>query len=97
VGYLAASRVLPGPTLRLCGELDFGCAEVIAGTLDAHYHGNLRLDLADIDFVDVAGLRALRGRNRQRLTIMSASRAVTRMLELLGWDTDPGIEIAEAA
>jgi ABC-type transporter Mla MlaB component len=97
VGYLAASRVLPGPTLRLSGELDFGCAEAIAGVLDAHYHGTLRLDLADLSYVDVAGLRALRGKNRQRLTITSASQPVRRLLELLGWDTEPGIEIAEAA
>jgi ABC-type transporter Mla MlaB component len=97
VGYLAASRVLPGPTLRLCGELDFECAEAVAGVLDAHYHGTLQLDLADLGYVDVAGLRALRGRNGQRLAITSASQPVRRLLELLGWDTDPGIEIAEAA
>jgi ABC-type transporter Mla MlaB component len=97
VGYLAASRVLPGPTLRLCGELDFGCAEAVAGMLDAHYHGTLRLDLAELGYVDVAGLRALRGKNSQHLTITSASQPVRRLLGLLGWDTDPAIEIAEAA
>jgi ABC-type transporter Mla MlaB component len=97
VGYLAAARVWPGPTLRLCGELDFGCAEALAEMLDAHYHGTLRLDLADLGYVDVAGLRALRGKTGQRLTISSASEQVRRLLGLLGWDTDPGIEIAEAA
>jgi anti-anti-sigma regulatory factor len=97
VGYLAASRVFPGPTLRFCGELDFGCAEVVAGALDAHYHGTLRLDLADLAYVDVAGLRALRGKKGQHLSITSASQPVRRLLGLLGWDTDPGIEIAEAA
>jgi ABC-type transporter Mla MlaB component len=97
VGYLAASRVLPGPTLRLCGELDFGCAEAVAGMLDAHFHGTLRLDLTDLGYVDVAGLRALRGRNGQRLVITSASEPVRRLLSLLGWDTDPAIEIAAAA
>jgi anti-anti-sigma regulatory factor len=96
VGYLAASRVLPGPILRLCGELDFECAEAIAGVLDAHYHGTLRLDLADLSYVDVTGLRALRGKNGQRLAITSASQPVRRLLGLLGWDTDPAIEIAEA-
>jgi ABC-type transporter Mla MlaB component len=97
VGYLAASRVLPGPTLRLTGQLDFGCAEVLAGVLDAHYHGNLRLDLADLGYVDVTGLRALRGKKGQRLTITSASQQVRKLLGLLGWDTDPEIEIAPAA
>jgi ABC-type transporter Mla MlaB component len=97
VGYLAASRVLPGPTLRLCGELDFGCAEALAGVLDAHYHGTLRLDLADLVWVDVTGLRALRGKQGRRLAISSASEPVRRLVRLLGWDTDPDIELAEAA
>lgn len=98
VGYLAASRVLPGPTLRLSGELDFGCAEAVAEVLDAHYDGTpLRLDLADLGYVDVAGLRALRGEKGRRLTITSASPPVRKLVELLGWDTDPGIDIAEAA
>lgn len=97
VGYLAASRVLPGPTLRLCGELDFACAESLAGVLDAHYHGTLRLDLAELGYVDVAGLRALRGRSGRHLNIASASQQVRRLIGLLGWDTDPGIEIAAAA
>jgi ABC-type transporter Mla MlaB component len=97
VGYLAASRVLPGPVLRLSGELDFACAEALGGVLDAHYHGTLRLDLADLSYVDVGGLRALRGRKGQHVTITAASRPVRSLLALLGWDTDPGIEIAEAA
>jgi anti-anti-sigma regulatory factor len=97
VGYLAASRVLPGPILRLCGELDFECADAVAGVIDAHYHGTLLLDLEDLSYVDLDGLRALRGKNGQRLTITAASQPVRRLLELLGWDTDPGIEIAEAA
>ncbi|MEA2497085.1 MAG: hypothetical protein QOJ29_4996 [Thermoleophilaceae bacterium] len=96
VGYLAASRVLPGPTLRLAGELDFGCAEALTGVLDAHYHGTLRVDLADLAWVDVTGLRALRGKNRQRLTIAAASEPVTKLLRMLGWDTDPAIELLEA-
>jgi hypothetical protein len=97
VGYLSASRVLPGPVLRLCGELDFECADVVAGVLDAHYHGTLRLDLADLSYVDLDGLRALRGKKGQRLAIAAASQPVRRLVELLGWDTDPRIEIAEAA
>jgi anti-anti-sigma regulatory factor len=97
VGYLAASRVLPGPVLRLCGELDFECADAVAGVLDAHYHGTLRLDLADLSYVDLDGLRALRGTKGQQLTLTAASQPVRRLLELLGWDTDPRIEIAEAA
>jgi ABC-type transporter Mla MlaB component len=97
VGYLAASRVFPGPALRLSGELDFASAGALAGVLDAHYNGTLHLDLADLVYVDVAGLRALRGKKAQRLAIHSASAQVRNLIALLGWDTDPDIEIAEAA
>jgi ABC-type transporter Mla MlaB component len=98
-GYLAAARVGRGPsaTLRLCGDLDFGCADTLANVLGAHYHGRLRLDLRDLEFVDVAGMRALRGRTAQPLTIVGASGSVLRLLELLAWDTDPAIEVLAAA
>jgi ABC-type transporter Mla MlaB component len=97
-GYLAAARVGRGPsaTLRLCGELDFGCADTLASVLGAHYHGSLRLDLEDLEFVDVAGMRALRGRTAQPLTIVGATESVRRLLSLLAWDTDPSIEVLAA-
>jgi hypothetical protein len=50
---------------------------------------------ADLAYVDVAGMRALRGRKGQRLTIIPASDAVRRLLALLAWDTDPAIELVE--
>jgi ABC-type transporter Mla MlaB component len=94
-GGLAAARVRPD-TLRLAGELDFGSAQDLAEVLQAHYHGRLDLDVADLSFVDVAGLRALRGRTGQRLRIAGASQTVRRLLGLLAWDTDPGVEIVDA-
>jgi anti-anti-sigma regulatory factor len=96
-GELAAAHDRLQGSLRLSGELDFGCSQTVADVLDAHFHGPLRLDLADLQFVDVAGMRALRGRTGQRVTIIPASAAVTRLLVLMGWDTDPAIEILEPA
>jgi ABC-type transporter Mla MlaB component len=95
-GELAAAHDRRRDALRLAGELDFGCAQTVSDVLDAHFHGPLRLDLADLSYVDVAGMRALRGRTGQRLTIFPASNAVRRLLALLAWDTDPGIELLEA-
>ena len=94
-GELAAARDRQRDALRLAGELDFGCAQTVSDVLDAYSRGPLHLDLADLTYVDVAGMRALRGRTRQRLTISPASDAVRRLLALLGWDTDPDIELVE--
>jgi anti-anti-sigma regulatory factor len=94
-GDLAAARDRGCDALRLAGELDFGCAQTVSEVLDAESQGPLRLDLADLTYVDVAGMRALRGRKGQRLTISPASDAVRRLLALLAWDTDPEIELVE--
>ena len=90
---LAAARMMPEGTLRLAGELDFGCATVLASVLDTHFHGPLSLDLDGLTYVDVVGMRALRGRKGQPLTIHAASDAVRRLAELLAWDTDPDVEV----
>jgi ABC-type transporter Mla MlaB component len=94
-GDLAAARDRGHDTLRLAGELDFGCAQTVSEALDAQFEGPLRLDLADLSYVDVAGMRALRGRKGQKLTIGPVSDAVQRLVALLGWDTDPEIELLE--
>lgn len=92
-GCLAAARVDDGRMLRLAGELDFACADTLVSVLAGHFHGPLQLDLAELRYVDVAGMRAMRGRTGQRLTISGASSSVRRLVGLLGWDTDPGVEV----
>ena len=94
-GVLAAARDRARDALRLAGELDFDSAQTVSDVLDAHFHGPLRLDLADLTYVDVAGMRALRGRKGQRITITPPSDSVRRLLALLAWDTDPAIELVE--
>jgi ABC-type transporter Mla MlaB component len=95
-GLLAASRIRASRTLRLAGELDFTSADAVAAVLDGHYHGDLRLDLGDLRFVDVAGMRALRGRTGQGITITQASDPARRLIGLLAWDTDPGVTVVDA-
>jgi ABC-type transporter Mla MlaB component len=94
-GELAAARDRARDSLRLAGELDFGSAHTVSEVLDAQSHGPRRLDLADLSYVDVAGMRALRGRQGQRVTINPPSDAVRRLVALLAWDTDPDIDLLE--
>ncbi|HEX7300812.1 MAG TPA: MEDS domain-containing protein, partial [Solirubrobacteraceae bacterium] len=94
---LAAAHVVSDDTLRLAGELDFVSADAVVGVLDAHFHGELRYDLADLRYVDVAGMRALRGRKGQRVSISAASEPVRQLFALMAWDTDDGIDLVSAA
>jgi ABC-type transporter Mla MlaB component len=98
-GNLAAGRTgaATGSVLRLAGELDYTAAEPLTDVLAAHFHGRLVVDLGDLEFVDVAGMRALRGRMDQPLRIIAASVSVRRLLGLLAWDTDPLVEVLSAA
>jgi ABC-type transporter Mla MlaB component len=95
-GTLWGARSNEGRVLRLTGDLDFECADALAAVLEAHFHGPLYMDLADLGFVDVTGMRALRGHKGQRLTISGASAPVQRMLRMLAWDTDPDVELLAA-
>jgi anti-anti-sigma factor len=93
-GYLSAARVGSRGKLRLTGALDAVDADRLAALLDEHFDRRLDLDLGDVSFIDVAGIRALAtgGRN---VRITRASRPVRRLFDVLGWDTVPGVELAE--
>jgi hypothetical protein len=95
-GMLAAGRLRSG-ALRLAGEVDFEGAPALAGVVGADALEPVPLDLADVSFVDVSGMRALRGGADRPLAIMGASAPVSRLLALLAWDTDPAVEISEPA
>jgi anti-anti-sigma regulatory factor len=90
-GHLEAAHLRSG-ALRLRGDLDFDAAPLLTEVLRARCRGSLALDLADLHFVDVAGMRGLRGRPGERsIAIVAASEAVRRLSDLMGWDTDPGV------
>ena len=95
-GYLAAERVGQERVLRLAGELDAECAATVAAVIDERGEELIRLDLSALEFVDVAGLRALRGTKQHPITIAAPSEAVLRLADLLGWDSDPGVELEAA-
>jgi ABC-type transporter Mla MlaB component len=90
-GHLEAADLRSGE-LRLTGELDFEGAPILTEVPCGRCRGSLALDLADLHFVDVAGMRVLRGRPEERsIAIVAASEAVRRLSDLMRWDTDPGV------
>jgi anti-anti-sigma factor len=96
-GYLAAALVGREHVVRLAGELDAEAAATVAAVIDERCDGPIFVDLAGLDFVDVAGLRALRGTKHHPITIATPSESVQRLIGMLGWDSDPGVELRYAA
>ncbi|HVF80094.1 MAG TPA: TetR family transcriptional regulator [Solirubrobacteraceae bacterium] len=96
-GYLTTDVTGPHHVVRLAGELDVEAAATVAAVIDKRCDGPIRLDLADLDFVDVAGLRALRGTRQHPITIADPSDAVLHLIGLLGWDSDPAVELRPAS
>jgi AcrR family transcriptional regulator len=94
--HLDVALVGPEHVVRLAGDLDAEAAAAVAAVIDSHEDPPVRLDLAEIEFVDVAGLRALRGTRAHPITIAAPSDAVLRLVDLLGWDSDPGVELQPA-
>jgi anti-sigma regulatory factor (Ser/Thr protein kinase) len=83
----APSPIWARDVLRPTGDLDATAVREWAARMAARRHPT-RLDLSDITFVDVAGLRELRAWDPAPV-VVAASPAVRRLIELLGWEYDP--------
>jgi ABC-type transporter Mla MlaB component len=92
-GEIAAAHRRSDGTLRLAGALDFSCAASVTELLRGYYHGDVSVDLADLSYVDVTGLRALRPSAGHKLRIIEASSVVRRLIDLLAWDTDSEVDV----
>jgi anti-anti-sigma factor len=76
--------------LELSGELDFGGAHDLVPMVEAMPHRIVSVDVAALEFVDAAGVRALEAvrdlleaRQGERPAIIGSSRAVERTLRLV--------------
>lgn len=96
-GHLVSTLVGPEPVIRLAGELDVEAAAAVAAVVDQRGDVPICFDLADLDFVDVAGLRALRGTDEHPIAIAAPSEAVLRLVGMLGWDSDPDVQLQPGA
>jgi anti-anti-sigma factor len=89
--------------LRVTGAVDLTTSGALASTLRlaANWPGtNLHIDLGELEFIDVAGVRAIvraaemLGPGRQ-LVVERLAPSLRRVFELAGWDHAPGLYLAE--
>ncbi len=107
-GVLRITRI-PGPgpgsggdTSReyaLAGEIDESTVRGLAGKLAELAAGldELHLDLAALDYSDLAGLRVivqLAAVGRRRVVLHQMPPHLRAILGIVGWDTAPGLELA---
>jgi ABC-type transporter Mla MlaB component len=86
--------------LCIQGEVDRSNLDTLAAALDALSVGgeDLHVDLSQLEFIDVAGLRLLTDTARrmppgQYLILDGAAPYLRRILTLVGWDQTPGLKI----
>ena len=97
------SPLVNGKGLRLAGELDLaGAPRLTEALLDfASSEGDVYLDLTEISFLDSSGLRVIlalaRSRGDGTLVLLDPSPAIRRILEVVGIDEHPRIEIRHAS
>ena len=83
------------------GELDRSTLPALRQALDSMASGGFCVDLSDLVFIDVGGLRALvaaaapHNGGGHVLTLRSAPPHVRRLLDLTGWHKTPGLHLQD--
>jgi anti-anti-sigma factor len=97
---LEMSSLVDGEGMRLAGELDLATAPQLAEALleFASSEGELQLNVSELTFLDSSGLRVILELARSRaddgsVVLLDPSAAVMRILEIMGIDEHPGVEI----
>jgi anti-anti-sigma regulatory factor len=96
------------PVVLIAGEIDparySGLVRTLEGLTD---EGDVHVNLAEVVFCDLAGLRAVlrlartgragEGHGGRRLVLHDVPPHLRRVLEILGWDSTPGLIMNEPA
>jgi len=102
---LRITRTFDPVGLSVAGAVDTTTVPALAAVLNkraaAAGHEDIRLDVAGLEFIDVAGLRAIvetAGRLQGRvLRMTNLAPALRRVVSLVGWDQSPGLEFDDEA
>ncbi|MCW2910566.1 MAG: anti-sigma factor antagonist [Actinomycetia bacterium] len=95
----SGSRRGTSPGYALAGEIDESTVRGLAGKLAelAADLDEVHLDLAALDYSDLAGLRVivqLAAAGRRRVVLHQVPPHLRAILGIVGWDTAPGLELA---
>jgi ABC-type transporter Mla MlaB component len=92
------------PGLVIAGEIDESSyPRLLRGLADLNPRDDVHIDLAGVDFCDLAGLRAIvcaagagaGGAAPGHLTLHAVPDRLRRILQILGWDEMPGVEFTD--
>jgi len=102
-GGLRITRTGIPPGLALAGEIDESTYSRLVTTLDELTRGRreVHLDLAGIVYCDLAGLRAIvrlaspgtGDGSARRLVLHNVPAQLQAVLEIIGWDSVPGLSL----
>jgi anti-anti-sigma factor len=107
-GVLRVMRVGSPPVVVIAGEIDESNYSGLVGALDRLVDGpsEVHVNLAKVEFCDLAGLRAIirlteigqagHDVRARRLVLHEVPRQVRRVLQIMGWDTLPGLTMQES-
>jgi anti-anti-sigma factor len=104
-GQLRITRLADEPWLAVAGEIDeYSYKSLIRALASlARDPGEIHIDLGDVEYCDVAGLRAFvvlaaapcRDHAGTRVVLHQVPPHLVNVLHILGWDTTSGLTIAE--
>lgn len=99
---LVIRHTVPRNGLSFSGVVDVHNADSVASALSGQLngHGDLHIDLSQVEFCDVSGIRALvsaaHGSNgRRRLVVHGLPPLLQRVMTLVGWGQLPGLELCD--
>jgi ABC-type transporter Mla MlaB component len=104
-GALRMTATLDPPGLAIAGEIDEDTyPALVAGLEELAGAGEIHLNLADVQFCDLAGLRAMirlagsgRRSDSRQIVLHEVPPRLQTVLGILGWGSTPGLVIDQSA
>ncbi len=102
-GVLRITRTGPPSGVAIAGEIDESTYSALVATLDELTRGQheVHVDLGDVVYCDLAGLRAIvrlagpagEGQAGRRVVLHQVPAQLRSVLEIIGWDSVPGLSL----